>query len=199
MKILASPVVLALTTSLLILPYRAAALEGENKVETLTAGMLLPALSGEYLSGRKAVLPAAASGKTALLALGFTYDSRFAVEDWTARFRKEFGSVQGITFYEIPMIGGMARLGRWFIDSGMRKGTPKDLHENVITVYGGTAPWKKQLGFRNGDDAYLILIDPKGIVHWTYGGKFDETRFAELAGVVRKLTTTASMIPSPPH
>ena len=43
-----------------------------------------------------------------------------------------------VTFFEIPMIGGLARMGKWFIDSGMRRGTPKADHENVITVYGGT-------------------------------------------------------------
>ena len=43
-----------------------------------------------------------------------------------------------MTFFEIPMIGGLARMGKWFIDSGMRRGTPKADHENVITVYGGT-------------------------------------------------------------
>jgi hypothetical protein len=138
---------------------------------------------------RKAVLPEAASGKVALLALGFTYDSRFAVEAWTGRFRRDFGSSRDVTFFEIPMIGGMARMGRWFIDSGMRKGTPKELHENVITVYGGTDPWKNRLGFKKGDDAYLILIDSKGIVRWTHSGQFDEARFAELAELVRKLAT----------
>ena len=173
------------------------AVEETKKVEMLMTGMSLPPLSGEYLTGRKAVLPEAASGKIALLALGFTYDSRFAVEDWTGRFRKEFSSAREITFYEIPMIGGMARLGRWFIDSGMRKGTPKELHENVITVYGGTDPWKKRLGYKKGDDAHLILIDSKGIVQWTHNGQFDESRFAELAGLVRKLAADVTLTPAP--
>ena len=48
-------------------------------------------LKGEFLTGRPAVLPDVASGRVALLALGFTYDSRFAVEAWVGRFRKDFG------------------------------------------------------------------------------------------------------------
>ncbi|MBP1600152.1 MAG: hypothetical protein H6Q06_303 [Acidobacteria bacterium] len=198
-KMLSKPAVLIMTAVFLVSPSSAAAFQGGNKVEMLTPGMPLPSLSGEYLTGRKAVLPQAASARIALLALGFTYDSRFAVEDWTGRFRKEFGTAHGITFYEIPMIGGMARLGRWFIDSGMRKGTPKELHENVITVYGGGDPWKKRLGFKNGDDAYLILIDSKGVVRWTHSGQFDEARFAELAGLVRKLIEDSPAISTPPQ
>lgn len=101
----------------------------------------LPELRGEYLSGRRAILPKDASGRVALLLFGFTYQSRFAVEAWAKRFRGDFEKNPQVTFYEIPMIGGMARLGKWFIDSGMRRGTPKADHENVITVYGGTDPW----------------------------------------------------------
>ena len=80
--------------------------------------------------------------------LGFTYDSRFPVEAWAKRFRQDFGAEPGVTFFEIPMIGGMARMGKWFIDSGMRRGTPKADHENVITVYGGTDAWKQRVGFK---------------------------------------------------
>ena len=92
-------------------------------------------------------MPAVASGKIALLAVGFSYDSRWAVEVWSSRFRKEFARNTQVGWFEVPMIGGMARMGKWFIDSGMRRGTPKELHENVITVFGAVDPWKKRLGF----------------------------------------------------
>jgi hypothetical protein len=123
----------------------------------------------------------------ALLALGFTYDSRFAVEAWIGRFRKDFGDKPQVTFYEVPMIGGMARLGKWFIDSGMRRGTPEDDHERVITVYGGTDPWKQRLGFQSPDAAYLILLDQSGVVRWRHGGPFDEGAYSKLSKSVSDL------------
>jgi hypothetical protein len=147
----------------------------------------LPVLKGDFLTGKPAVLPDAAAGKAALLALGFTYDSRFAVEAWIARFRKDFDHNPEVTFFEIPMIGGMARMGKWFIDSGMRKGTPKSDQENVITVYGGVEPWKQKVGFKAPDAAYLIVIDKSGIIRWQYGGAFDETAYATLASQVRQV------------
>ena len=94
-------------------------------IAELAVGDQFPPLKGEVLSGRTAVLPQAASGRVALLMLGFTYDSRFQVEAWAKRFRQDFGTEPGVTFFEIPMIGGMARMGKWFIDSGMRRGPPK--------------------------------------------------------------------------
>jgi len=150
-------------------------------VQTLSPGEPMPVLKGEFLTGRPAVLPEAASGRVALLALGFTYDSRFVVEAWVGRFRKDFGENPQVTFYEVPMIGGMARLGKWFIDSGMRKGTPKEDQENVITVYGGTDSWKQRLGFQSPNAAYLLLLDQRGVVRWRHSGQFDQKAYDEMS------------------
>jgi hypothetical protein len=156
-------------------------------ISTLQLGETLPPLRGEFLTGRQAQLPDAASGRIALLALGFTYNSRFPVEAWIGRFRKDFGSNPHVTFYEIPMIGGMARLGKWFIDSGMRKGTPAKDQENVITVYGGVDSWKQRVEFQSPDAAYLVLLDKHGAVRWRHNGAFDEATYKELHAQVSDL------------
>ena len=153
----------------------------------LTRAERLPPLRGEYLSGRKAVLPEDAAGKVALLALGFSYDSRFAVEAWVKSFRGEFSGNPEVTFYEIPMIGGMARLGKWFIDGGMRRGTPKADHEHVITVYGDAGGWKERVGYKSADAAYLVLLDKSGAVQWRHSGGFDDAAYARLSGEMKRL------------
>lgn len=153
----------------------------------LDIGDILPPLQGQFLSGRDARLPATSYGKPALLALGFTYKSRFAVEAWTKRFRSEFGSDSRVTFFEVPMIGGMGFLGKWFIESGMRRGTPKADQEHVITVYSGVGEWKKRCNLKDPDAACLLLIDKEGKVAWTHTGAFEEAPFATLASRVRSL------------
>ncbi|HVJ07307.1 MAG TPA: hypothetical protein VM554_02910 [Acidisarcina sp.] len=149
-------------------------------IPAIQPGESLPALKGEFLTGHQAQLPDAASGRVALLALGFTYNSRFPVEAWIGRFRKDFGSNPHVTFYEIPMIGGMARLGKWFIDSGMRKGTPRSDQENVITVYSGVDSWKQRVGYQSPDAAYLVLLDKRGVVRWRNSGALDEEAYRDL-------------------
>ena len=62
----------------------------EKHIPRLSIGYGLPRLSGEFLTGRLANLPDVAREKVALLAFGFTYNSRFPVEAWCGRFRKEF-------------------------------------------------------------------------------------------------------------
>ncbi len=156
-------------------------------ISALPIGDTLPPLRGEFLTGRQAQLPDAASGRVALLALGFTYNSRFPVEAWVGRFRKDFGGNPQVTFYEIPMIGGMARLGKWFIDSGMRKGTPRSDQENVITVYGGTDSWKQRMDYQSPDAAYLVLLDKRGAVCWRHSGAFNEKTYQDLYAQVSAL------------
>jgi hypothetical protein len=160
----------------------------QAQIQQLAPGETLPALSGEYLTGRPALLPRDACGRVTLLLLGFTYDSRFPVEAWTKRFRQEFEKNPKVAFYEIPMIGGLARLGKWFIDSGMRQGTPKADQGNVITVYGGTDWWKQRVAFGDPKAAYLLLIDKTGKIVWQYAGDFDEKRYQELSAEVSKWT-----------
>ncbi len=150
-------------------------------------GDTLPPLRGEYLSGRKARLPEDAAGTAAVILMGFTYASRKPVEAWAERLKPVLADLDGATFYEVPVIGGMARLGKWFIDSGMRRGTPRALHENVITVWGQTAQWKARAGVTDDRDtlAYITLIDGEGRVRWQFAGPFDEAAFEALVAALR--------------
>ena len=161
---------------------QARAADQSKTAAPLAVGDVFPRLEAEFLTGRKAVLPDAAAGKTALVMMGFTYDSRFDVEKWAEHLRREFAANDAFTFYEVPVIGGMGRLAKWFIDSGMRKGTPKELHENVITVYGGVDRWKKAMGFSKSleDAAYLALLGPDGRVRWLHTGGFSDGAMAAL-------------------
>jgi len=176
--------------ALVLLPLMAGAAESAGE---LALGDALPRLKGEFLTGRTAVLPEAAAGRVTLLLLGFTYDSRFAVEAWAKRFLEQFKADPRVTFYEVPMIGGLARMGKWFINGGMRRGTPKEDYEHVITVYGGADPWKRRVGFRDPDAAYLILLDGNGRVAWRYSGGLDEKVFQALSSEVSRL------LPGTPH
>ena len=145
--------------------------------QSLRLGDPLPELKGQTLTGRTAVLPQS-SGKVTLVAMGFTYKSRFPVEAWAEWYRATIGSRTDVTFFEVPMIGGAAILGRWFINRGMRNGTPAELHDQVITVYSGTGDWKQRLSYssEHKDDAYLIVVDREGVVRWLYHGAFDQPR-----------------------
>lgn len=155
----------------------------------IVTGDPMPVLKGSDLAGKAVTLPDAVKGKVALLAFGFTYDSRHPVEAWVKEFRKAYSDESKVTFFEIPMIGGMGRLGKWFIDAGMRKGTPKADHDHVMTIYGGTGPWKERLGVADENAAYLLLLDREGRVAWAYGGPYSEPRLQELRNITERILT----------
>ena len=162
----------------------------EPAPKRLAIGDPFPRLEAEFLTGRKAVLPDAARGKVAFILMGFTYDSRFSVEKWAERFKADVKPGPDVTWYEIPVIGGMARMASWFINSGMRKGTPKEYHENVITVFGGVDRWKTVMGFsaEAEHDGYLAVLDRDGRVQWLHHGNATDEAVAELKAVIGRLT-----------
>ena len=157
--------------------------------DSLRVGERMPELKGQTLTGRTAVLPQMSAGHVTLVAMGFTYASRFPVEAWADWYRTTIDPTTAVTFFEVPMIGGMATLGRWFINRGMRSGTPVELHDHVITVYGATGDWKQRLSYstRHEDDAYLMVLDRQGVVRWLHHGAFDESRADELKGLLASL------------
>ena len=59
-----------------------ATLRAAPEPQPLRVGDRFPALKGQFLTGRDAVLPQASSGQVALVAIGFTYKSRLSVEAW---------------------------------------------------------------------------------------------------------------------
>jgi cytochrome oxidase Cu insertion factor (SCO1/SenC/PrrC family) len=155
----------------------------------IAVGDPFPRLEGDLLSGKPAALPDLAKGHVAVVALGFTYDARFAVEAWEKWYAQAVGAASGVSFYQVPMMGRAARMGRFFIDRGMRKNTPKEAQEHVLTVYSDTGPWKTRAGYQDARerDAYLFLLDPDGVVRWTYTGPFDDRAAADLKSTIESL------------
>ena len=156
-------------------------------VPRLRVGDRLPEISGDSLSGHAVTLPAAAAGTPAVLLLGFTYASREPVERWETWCRTEFGP--SVACYQMPMLGGMAKLASPFIRSGMRKSTPESLQDRVVTVTSKAGDWKDRVGHSSAsdDDAFLILIDRAGIVRWLAHGDVDAQRTAALKKEVAAL------------
>lgn len=160
---------------------------GGTNVTPLEIGVPLPALRGERLDGRPSVLPDSSLGTAFVLLLGFSYESRHDVEAWAARYRADFGPRPAIACFEVPVIGGAARLARPFIDRGMRRGTPRELHDRVITVYRDAGEWKRRLRFTAPDVAYVLLIDRAGRVAWRTQGPLGDAVYGELATLIRAL------------
>jgi hypothetical protein len=152
----------------------------------LKPGDPMPPLRAELLSGHKIALPDSVKGFVAVLFMGFTYESRHDVEAWTRRFHRDFGADSSLRWWEVPIIGGAARLARPFIDGGMRRGTPAALHDHVITLYHDAGAWKKRMECEDANVAYLLLIDREGRVIWRGHGPLSDAAYEALATKLRE-------------
>ncbi len=153
----------------------------KNEAETPLIGSPLPKIESETLSGRAVTLPDSTRGRITLLIMGFTYRSRFQVEPWGKQFSSDFGKEPDVAFFEMPMMGsGLVNLIKPFADSGMRRGTPEEAHDNVVCVYADNSRLRNMIGVSDPDAAYLLLLDRKGIVRWNFAGALTGPAYADL-------------------
>jgi hypothetical protein len=153
----------------------------------LSPGSVMPPLRGELLTGAEAELPAAIAGKVALLAFGFTRGSSEDVKAWGARFKASYGSDTMLTWVEVPVMGGIARMMRGVITGAMRKETPEPDRTHLMTVWSDADAWKRRLAVSAGKPAYLLLLDREGIVRWKGSGPLNEETWRTLAAVTDSL------------
>ena len=69
------------------------------------------------------------------------------------------------------------------------QGAPVELHDHVITVYGGTGDWKQRLSYSpaHDDDACLVVLDREGVVRWLHHGGFDTSASGQLKALLASL------------
>ncbi len=142
----------------------------------LSPGDAFPELKTQSLTGHAVSLPADVKGKVAFLAMA-----------WAKRFLQDFKDERRATYYSLPMIGGMGRMAKPFIEGGMRKTMTPAEQDHIAPVYSSTDPWKKRVGFQGGDDADVVVLDAGGAVRFVCSGKLEEGQYGKAAEAVRAL------------
>jgi len=152
-----------------------------------SAGQALPRMEGETLSGKPIVLPDAAHGKIALLAMGFSKKGGDRATEWEKRFKQDFGKDSNYAIYPVAELEDAPRLVRGMIKSGMRRGTPPSEQDQFVLLFQGSAEWKKFVGYAASDEAYLLLLNANGDVMWHGHGVLSEAGYTPLGEAAKKL------------
>jgi len=147
-----------------------------------------PRLQEENLAGQQVVLPDAASGKVAVLVIGFTHASQKPCEAWAKRLLQDFGSNPAAVAFQLAVIEDAPRFIRGMITSGMKKGLPENQRGTFIPVMHEEAALKTLVGYKAADDAYIVVLDRGGkVVYQTHSAApdagYSELR-AKLAGLL---------------
>jgi hypothetical protein len=147
----------------------------------------LPRLEGETLSGKHIVIPDDARGKAALMVIGFTKKSSQATQAWEQRFKKDFGNDQKYVVYPVAVLEDVPGFIRGMVTSGIRKGIPPAEQNHFITLFRGAGDLKRFVAYAGPDEAYLLLLDAKGVIQWRGHGSFREQDYAALQGAAKQL------------
>jgi hypothetical protein len=163
---------------------------GRKKVMTDQAnpniGKRFPEVTAESLAKTSESIPDSAEGKVALIAVAFLQQSQSQLDSWLEPFAEKFGSKEGFTFYEVPMISSGYKFMRFVIDSGMRGGIPKEKHKNVVTMYGDVEKYMNELNLE-AKFGYAFLLDQKGIIRWQGQGFSNPDSLKELFELAENL------------
>lgn len=134
----------------------------------------MPKTEGESLAGRKVVLPDAASGKIAVLVFGFTKASKVQTSAWASKLQADFGTRTDFELYQLPVLESVPRMVRGMVISGMRKGVAGDKRDHFVPLLRGEAELKKLVGYKEADDAYLVVLGRAGnILEQNHGAPDD--------------------------
>ena len=147
----------------------------------------LPRMESETLTGKSIVLPDAARGKIALLAIGCSKKSGDRASEWGKRFKQDFGKDSNYVVYPVAELEAAPRFVRGMIKGGMRRGTPLDEQDRFVLLFQGEADWKKFVGFATADEAYLVLLNANGEVKWRGHGVLSEEGYAPLREAAKQL------------
>lgn len=154
----------------------------------LEPGSSMPSVLGKTLSGEEINLPSHLKGKTALLVLSFTKASGKLARPWAEAFSKDHPTNDQTGMMQLIFLESVPRLLRGIVSSSIKKGIPKNLHEQTALIYKDETKWKQSVGFKEKDDApFLILVDQEGRIQWFHHGVFEQQSYAALAEHVDRL------------
>ncbi len=147
---------------------------------------MLP-MSGQTLSKKNIEMPAYFQSKPTFIAFGFSRKCQEDFESWIKPFRRQYKDTEDVFYMEIPMLGPAFKIGRRFIDRGMRSGIHEPLHDHTVTFYGPTESYKTYYGFTNKKTGYFIVVDQSGIIRWQSHGRATTESFQEMVDVMEIL------------
>jgi len=149
-------------------------------------GKRFPEVKAASLAKTMESIPDAAKGKVTLIAVAFLQQSQPQLDSWLGPFEEKFGSKEGFTFYEVPMISSGYKFMKIIIDNGMRGGIPKYKHKNVVTMYGDVEKYMNELNLE-ARYGYAFLLDKGGIIQWQGQGFSTPETLQELFELAEKL------------
>ncbi len=140
----------------------------------------MPRIEGDSFAGHHVVLPDAAAGKIAVLIFGFSKASKAPTSDWEKKISTDFASRPAFEVYQLPVLEDVPRFIRGMVISSIKKGIPENKRDHFVPILQGEAALKKLVGYKEQDDAYLVLLDFDGKIAAQTHGPLTDAAYSQL-------------------
>ncbi len=152
--------------------------------------LLFPTVIAKTLANRAIEFPSQIRGQVGLLFVAFEQNAQQQINSWLTPLISNYLESNDVAYYEIPMISGTYKMAADFIDGGMRRGVPKNLHDRTATYYGPRDAFCNALNITDRSKAYLFVLDREGnIVFRAMGMATEQASQAANASIVALLKT----------
>ncbi len=151
---------------------------GPSETSPLQRGQALPQISGQALTGRTIELPAAASGKPAVVIFSFSKTAGNDASSWNERLARDFP--KDVPSFTIIMLESVPKLFRGMALSGIKGSMPIAMQDRTLVLYRDEALWKQRLAFSEDSRAYVLLLGSDSRIQWISEGAFKEDAYAQM-------------------
>jgi hypothetical protein len=146
-------------------------------------GKIFPRVSGSSLGGDKVILPDQLAGSPAVLLVAYRRGAQEDVDLWREFIESSFPE---LPWLEVPAISSpIWRPFAGWIDNGMRRGVPRPLWPNVVTLYRDARVVEEFLGRAPKPVTHVVVLDPSGRVTFFDAAGFSESTAAGLERALR--------------
>jgi hypothetical protein len=120
---------------------------------------------------------------------GFTKASKGPTGAWADKILAEFGTQAGFELYQLPVLEDVPRFMRGMVISGIKKGIKEDKRDHFVPILQGESELKKFVGYKEPDDAYLIVLNRDGLIVQQTHGPFSDAAYGAVRSQIRSALT----------
>ncbi len=135
------------------------------------SAQVIPHTEAETLSGKKIVLPDAATGRPAVFIVGFSRAGGDSSGRWGKQLRQEFTTDSNVQIYSVAELQDAPKMVRGMIRHSMRGNLPQNEQDTFVVLYQDEDVWQKLADFSDPNDAYILLVDSAARIRWRTHGK----------------------------
>ncbi len=147
----------------------------------------IPEVHTLSFSGDRVDLPQMLDGKVAILVLGFSKSARTQATAWGRRLPTDYFYSPDVLYFEMPVLESVPRLLRGAVLRSIKSDVSTRSQPHFAPLITDEVRWRSLVHYSKPDDAYVLLVDSKGVVHAQLQGEPTDTSYQELRQSVDKL------------